>query len=652
MMTRQELSMTPTISGMPVRHGDFLTVTDALAYAAQTQAGFNFFNVFGQLTSVLTYNQLQQQAMQVAVHLKHLGLPRNSRLAIIAETSPEFLIVFFACQYAGIVPCPIAFSVNLGGMPTYIAKLTQLLHGAQVAVVVCTENIEQYIEKAASIAKINLLTIESLLEHAQQNETPSLSELTPFGAEEAAYIQFSSGSTTQPKGVQITQHALHTNVNAVLRYGMKLRAEDRSFNWLPFHHNMGLVGFVFGSVYGQRSVDCLSAENFMQDPMVWLELMSRYHTGITFAPVFGYQLVMKKFMESPNRPNLDLSSIRIAGIGGDMISAEILSSFSECFAASGFKHQAFLPSYGMTETTLAVTTADTESELITNVLKDSHPPKEIVSCGKPLPGFEVKIIDPDTQAVLPERITGQIWVKGPSIITTYIGHEHEILSDADGFIYTGDLGHFIQGQLFISGREKDVIIIRGRNIWSQDVEWLILQACPQIGAGNVAAIGVPADAEEILVVLVSLENPHEPGKAVLTRTICQTLSQTMGIHAQVFFVAEKLPATPSGKLARTKAKQNYLNNAFTLIETDMKEQLEMDSLLKAKEILSKCLLIPAEQIEDEDTIEKIKPVDSVIFASIVMEVERFLQKEIDVTEWLELSSVKDLAGILQKNQTP
>lgn len=565
-----EQTVTPTLNSIPIRHGDFLTATDALTYAAQGEAGFNFFNVFGQLTDVLSYKQLQAEAMKVAFYLKQLGFSRNDRFILIAETSPEFLIFFFACQYSGLIPCPVAFSVNLGGMAAYTEKLNKLLRSSQASAVVCKKDIADYISKITHTSEKPLLTFEQFTEQAKQlSSQPSLDELSPFSADEAAYIQFSSGSTQNPKGVQITQYALQANVSVVLHDGMKLREEDRSFNWLPFHHNMGLIGFMFGSVYGQRSVDCLSAENFVQNPLIWLELMSAYKTAITFSPVFGYQLAMKAFIEKEDKPQLELSSLRIAGIGGDMIGAEMLNRFSSCFASSGFNHQAFLPSYGLTETTLAVSTADTEKAPFSDTLTESITQQSIVSCGKPLPGFEVKIIDSVSGKLLPEHHIGQIWVKGPSVITTYIDASDKIVADAENYIYTGDLGYFYQGELFISGREKDVIIIRGRNLWAQDIEWIVLQAQPDIGINNVAAISIPFQQQEVLALLISLTADSVLTQQTLSersKTIQKAINQAIGVQTQIHFIADKLPLTASGKLARVKAKDDYLKRMLNIIK--------------------------------------------------------------------------------------
>lgn len=561
-----ELKITPTINSIPIRHGDFSTATEALAYAAQGEAGFNFFNIQGKLTSVLTYRELNERSLKTASYLKTQGFERYNRLALIAETTPEFLVAFFACQYAGLIPCPVAFSYGPGSMHSYIEKLNRMLDRAEAKAIICSKNVANILRPTISRA---LLVNESLKREVTSiNVHKGADDLSPLNAHEPAYIQFSSGSTTQPKGVLIRQSHLKANIHAVLYYGMQLRPEDRSFNWLPFHHNMGLVGFLLASVYGQRSVDCLSAEQFIQNPVIWLELMSKHKTNITFAPSFGYQLAAKKYTEMDNKPHLELSALRIAGIGGDVISAEVLKTFSSAFGTSNFKEQAFLPCYGLTETTLAVTVSDLDSDVITDSPEENND-KTLISCGRVLPGFEIKIVDVNDKRLLPERQVGQIWIKGPSVISSYIDESEKIPFDNDGFMYSGDLGYLSDGYLYISGREKDVIVIRGRNIWAQDIEWIIAKSFTNIGSNNVVVIGLNRENEEKLAIMVSITQLMGEDKKNLYQqalAIKKTVARETGIDSDIIYITNQIPLTNSGKVARNLTKSEYLSGRLTVID--------------------------------------------------------------------------------------
>lgn len=279
---------------------------------------------------------------------------------------------------------------------------------------------------------------------------------------------------------------------------------------------------------------------------------------------------MKAYAESQDKPSLDLSSLRVAGIGGDAISAEMLAMFSACFAPSGFQEKAFLPCYGLTETTLAVTASDLDTPAAVDT-PDDAPEKAIVSCGRVLPGFDIKITEAEGGERLPERMVGQIWVKGPSVVTGYIDDSESIIFDRDDFMYTGDLGYMSQGLLYISGREKDVIIVRGRNLWAQDVEWMLQQAAPQLAAGSVAAIGLNDAQQERLAALVSIPSTVAQDLSALrhlVQSMKSAIARATGIDAEIIFIAERLPLTSSGKMARAQAKSAYLANQFTVIHND------------------------------------------------------------------------------------
>ena len=565
MEKQTNLIVTPTLNSIPIRHGDFSTMVEALAYAAQGEAGFNFFNVFGELTDVLSYQTLQQKAQQLAVVLKDSGFKKGMLVGMIAETSAAFLVQFFACQYLGVLVAPLATPSSAAEIETYGQKLSVALASAKITTLFCSERYQAFIQAPLKQAGIAAVSFEQWQNVSITVEDALFSKLTPFTADEPAYIQFSSGSTTQPKGVLLTQKNIHANLRVVLKEGMQLKHEDRSFSWLPFYHNMGLIGFMLGSVYAQRSVDCLSAEHFVQNPLIWLELMTRLKTNIISSPLFGYQLAMKHYLGTTTKPELDLSSIRVAGIGGDMIASSSLKEFARCFEGSGFSYNVFTPSYGMTETTLAISIADTDKEPFTDILKDSIPPKEVISCGKPLPSFSVKIRDADTKEELPEREVGQIWVSGASVIEQYLNPNTELIKDNNGYIFTGDLGYFYQGHLFISGREKDLIIIRGKNLWAQDIEWLAHQAEPEIGNNRIAAMGIFERDKEKLVILIQVSPEASTDFEQIKKKIRTAVSHATGVLPEINFTQMPLLLTASGKLARSKTKEAFLNQQIELI---------------------------------------------------------------------------------------
>lgn len=411
--------------------------------------------------------------------------------------------------------------------------------------------------------------------------TTALPDITP---EDTAYLQFSSGSTHFPKGVVIRQQALMANVAGILTQGMEIGAQDRAVSWLPLYHDMGLVGFLLSPIAGQTSVDFLATQDFARRPGLWLSLLSLNRGTVSYSPSFGYDLCVRR-QRTIKPENLDLSAWRVAGIGGDMIRPAILGQFAETFASCGFSDRAFLPSYGMAEATLAISFApvgqgvQTETIDLDRLERDGiiAPPgtpegrtRTVVRCGLPLRGHTVEIRGSDG-SVLGDRQVGRIFVRGPSIMQAYKGRPaetRESLSE-DGWLETGDLGYCVGETIVITGRAKDLIIINGRNIWPQDLEWTVERTVVQVRTGDCAAFSVEENGGEVLVVAVEARGVADAAAAKLLKEAVQgTLMSHHGLNSRVVLVAPgSLPYTSSGKLSRAKARQNYLADALPAIAT-------------------------------------------------------------------------------------
>ncbi len=550
-------------TALPHKSGGFATLTDALDYAASGEDGVFFYNNQGGLVTELSYAQLRTQALKTAGYLQLLELPRKSPVAIIAETRSEFLTVFFACQYLGLIPCPMPFTLFLGGQEAYSDKLKQMVTAAKARFIIAPDSIAQCLEPLARSLAIKLCFFEQINEAIQQTPLPSLSKLTPFSAEETAYIQFSSGSTANPKGIVVTQAAVSANIRAILHDGMKLTSVDRACSWLPFYHDMGLVGFILAPISGQCSVDYLSPTNFARYPTLWLKLISQNRCTITYAPGFGYKLAIQRLKTDTS---LDLSCLRIAGIGGDMIQAEILESFGKVMAAYGFRFDAFMPSYGMAEATLAVTMKPVRQAPVIDQREKNGRLFPVVGCGLPLPGYAIKIIDPQTHNPQ-EGVIGQIWIKGPSIIACYLDKTQNSQTDKDGFMYTGDLGYIKNQQLFVTGREKDLLIVNGRNIWAQDIEWVVCQCDSSLRQNDVAVISVERKNTEQLTILIHCYQQEAGERLALVQRIQTSVNQYFGVAVHVVFIAPRsLTLTSSGKLARAVIKAHFIQHKLTIAE--------------------------------------------------------------------------------------
>ena len=556
----------------------FKTIAEGLDYAARGLTGFNFYSAKGILSHVLTFADLRRRALATARKLLSVGLKRGDRVAVIAETGPEFMAVFFGCQYAGLVPCPMPYTMYIGGRDAYVERVTGMLRAAAACAVVTSTDLEGHIRAGAAGAGV-----EKVLTHEALQALPeSLTKLEAFGPGDVAYIQYSSGSTSEPKGVLITQKAIMANTQGILRDGLRVTKSDRAFSWLPLYHDMGLVGFCLAPMMGQVSVDYISTPSFARRPALWLRLMSENRSTVSYSPSFGYDLAARRI--NGEAVTLDLSNWRAAGIGGDMVRADVLKHFGDTLSIAGFNYNAFMPSYGMAESTLAVSFSDVSQPIRIDTIdklafklsgravpaletQDKDAVRSFVVCGKPLPGHEMVVRD-DMGSVLRDREIGHIFVKGPSLMSGYYHNARatDAVIAADGFLATGDMGYMLDGEIVITGRAKDLILHNGRNIWPQDIEWAAEQVEP-LKSGDVAAFAVEGeDGDDDVVVLVQCRVTTDAEIEKLRREVSAVVHHSAGVECAVVLVPPKsLPFTSSGKLSRAGAKQKYVSGEFVEI---------------------------------------------------------------------------------------
>jgi fatty-acyl-CoA synthase len=559
---------------LPQLLAPFATLAEGLDYAAQGVTGFNFYSARGALQDVLPYALLRRRALSTARKLLSLGFERGDRVAVVAETGPDFIVVFFACQYAGLVPCPMPYSMYIGGKDAYVERVAGMLRAARAGTVITPEDLLGHIsEGAARAGATRVLTFSDL-----QSLPEAATKLEPFRAGEQSYIQYSSGSTSSPKGVLISQAAIAANTRGILRHGMRITQDDRAFSWLPLYHDMGLVGFCLAPMMGQCTVDFLATTSFARRPALWLKLMSDNQSTITYSPSFGYDLAARRI--NGDAPSLDLSRLRVAGIGGDMVRADVLQLFADTLGVAGFRSAAFLPSYGMAETTLAISFVDADAPFRVDSI-DRHALKtearavpakgeaarSFVVCGKPMPDSIVEIRN-DSGQPLGERRVGRIFVKSPSLMAGYY-HNEDATSAAvgdDGFLDTGDMGYWLDGEIVITGRAKDLILHNGRNIWPQDIEWAA-EHIEQLRSGDVAAFAVEGqDGDDDVVVLVQCRLQDEASIESLRHAVSAAIHRSAGVECKIVMVPPKsLPFTSSGKLSRSAAKQKYLSGEIAEI---------------------------------------------------------------------------------------
>ncbi|HMT47522.1 MAG TPA: fatty acyl-AMP ligase [Novosphingobium sp.] len=559
---------TPNEDDLPRRLSDFATFGEALDYAAQGKRGMNFHDPRGQLKRVYPFSELRQDALAMARRLIAHGVKKGDRIALVAETGPDFAALFCGTIYAGAWPVPLPLPTSFGGKDSYIDQLAVQLASSDPLALFYPAEIAEMAGAAAARQDCQGIAWEDFA----QNPVPDCA-LPAASPDDICYLQYSSGSTRFPHGVAVTHASLLNNL-AGHGEGMKLEPLDRCVSWLPWYHDMGLVGCFLSIISNQVSTDYLKTEDFARRPLAWLDMISRNPgNSISYSPTFGYDICARRISsQSHVSERFDLSRWRIAGNGADMIRPDVMQGFVNAFAEAGFRASAFLPSYGLAEATLAVTIMPpgegirvelVEEERLSGCPRDLSRParyRAIVNCGKAVKDMAIEIRG-ESGGLLADHHIGKVWCKGPSVMVGYFRDpEATEACLVDGWLDTGDMGYQVDGYLFIVGRAKDMIIINGKNHWPQDIEWAVEQL-PGFNHGDIAAFSVETEnGEEAPAVLVHCRVSDPVARIELRDMIRDKVRSITGMNCIVELVPPRtLPRTSSGKLSRAKAKKLYLS---------------------------------------------------------------------------------------------
>jgi fatty-acyl-CoA synthase len=562
---------------LPLRHADFDSLCEGLDYAAGAQTGLNYFSGKAELKASLSYADLRERAVEMAKRLVPFA-KKDARIGIAAVSSPEFAVMFFACQYAGLVAAPVPLPVTLGGRSSYERQLQRMADTGDFHALFCPESMEPIMRSALNDQAIPVLTFEEV------GQLPMGDEIRPFGADDLCYIQYSSGSSSSPKGIIGTQSSVCANCVAITRDGLQIVEADRATSWLPLYHDMGLIGFLIAPVMSQLTVDFIDPQDFTRRPITWLQLISDHKGTLTYAPTFGYELCVRRWRDDRE---LDLSHLRAAGIGGDMVRPEPLTDFQNLFGPMGFGMGTYTPSYGLAETTLAATFAPlgqglkkhtidmarytrTSEAIEATELTRPEDTRTFVACGAVLPDHEIEIRDFDNN-VLGEKMVGRVCLKGPSVSPGYFRNTQatEAAFSKDGWLDTGDLGYWLEDQLVVTGRYKDLILWHGRNIWPQDIEWAAQAAAPhRCGRACAFAIGGAGDEKTIMLLLECRTRDPKLLEEIYA-AVTAAIRLEVGVPVKLMLVPKStMIITSSGKLSRARVKAKYLEGGIIDLQAE------------------------------------------------------------------------------------
>jgi fatty-acyl-CoA synthase len=531
-----------------------------------------------------SFTAIERASARYGGALQALGLRRGDRVALILPQAEDFVLCFFGAIRAGIIPVPIYPPLGLGQLQGYLDNTRHIVGKSGARALVTTSQIKRLLGtvQAACPALEQVVAVEGIRESLEALKSEKI------GLDDVAFLQFTSGSTSRPKGVSITHSNLAHNIRCIMELGLHARGgEDVGVSWLPLYHDMGLIGFVLSPVMHQVSSVFLPPLLFLKRPASWFQAITRHKGTIAYAPNFAYALSVKRIREK-DLEGIDLSSWRVAGCGAEPIRPETLEAFSAAFAKVGFRKEAMLPSYGMAEATLAIAFTPVEQGMrtltvdgpklwadgVATVVADDHEDAvRLVSCGEKFEGHDVAIFDPSdatSEKTLENGHVGEIRIAGPSVMAGYWEDvERTREAFAGPFLRTGDLGFIHDGNIFICGRSKEVVIVNGRNYYPQDMEWEASKVAG-VRKGNVIAFGardpsgIERDRERVVVAFEMQEADDAERAHAVAQEVRKAVQEGMGLTVDdvVPVVPGALPKTSSGKLQRAKTRELYESSAL------------------------------------------------------------------------------------------
>jgi fatty-acyl-CoA synthase len=548
---------------------NYRTLIDAIdAGAGKADRGYTFLQTDGS-ELFYSFDRLRQEAIRRAQHLRSLGMKKGDRLAIVLPESQDFVTTFFGAVWAGIIPVPLYPPLSLGKLDAYLDTLVNILRKAEPTYLCTSARVQKLLWSIVGRVP-SLQGVISAEDLAHEPPGGGSEAPTAVSLEDIAFLQFTSGSTSLPKGVTVTHGNLQANCWAIMCDGLQSdSATDVGVSWLPLYHDMGLIGFVLAPLFHDVPVAFIPTLSFIKNANIWMDTMHAKRGTISFAPNFAFALAAKR--AKPERlATWDLSHVRIIGCGAEPIHPDTVSKFIDTFSACGLKPEVPLAAYGMAEATLAISfiglnervkfdaidAGRYESQKMAVAAKADAPIARYVSVGRPFPKHEIAIFGDDGRR-LPERSVGEIAVRGPSISVGYWRDQAATAETyRDGWLFTGDLGYVADGELYITGRRKDLIIVRGKNYDPQRIEWIVDEVEGVRKGSAVAFSRAGTESEELVVVAES--------RAADTAAVKQQVSQRINellqlVPAEVVLVAPgAVPKTSSGKLQRAKTRSQYL----------------------------------------------------------------------------------------------
>ncbi|MBE9235316.1 AMP-binding protein [Anabaena aphanizomenioides LEGE 00250] len=570
-----------------IRSDIFSNLVELLRSRALNQpnhTAFTFLHDKEGLESTVTYEQLDAMSRAIAVYLQNISTPED-RVLLLYPPGIDYIAAFFGCLYADLIAIPLYQPKNNRNM----SRIQSIMEDSQAQIALTNHqtlvNVQTLLNNAPDLKQLQWLATDTI-----DQSLADQWELRSISSDAIAYLQYTSGSTSTPKGVMISHENALCN-SAEIAISWRTGSDSILVSWLPHFHDFGQIYGVIQPIYSGFPCIFMSPASFTQKPIRWLKAISDYKATHSGAPNFAYDLCVDK-IKPEQRVGLDLSNWQVTVNGAEPVRQQTLEKFYTTFAPYGFRWGTFYPGYGLAEATLKVSSArqknsptlltvQTDSlskNLIVETSQDEPFARTVVGCGKTVLNAKVVIVDPESLTPSPTGQVGEIWVSGPSVAQGYWGRQEEtqrtfgayLADNGEGpFLRTGDLGFLKDDELFITGRIKDLIVIRGSNHYPQDIELTVEQSHPSLRSGYSAAFAIDENEQERLVIVCEIERTYlrKFDTDEVIRTIRQAVSKEheLEVYAVVLLRTGSIPKTSSGKIQRRACLSQFLNNELDVV---------------------------------------------------------------------------------------
>ncbi|HHH42574.1 MAG TPA: AMP-dependent synthetase [Gammaproteobacteria bacterium] len=629
-------------------------LADMLCRQSDGDAGIQYLQR-DQRESRVSYRALRARALGLLGRFQQQGLRAGDPLLLFVRNNAAFIDAFWACQLGGLIPVPLSAGVHAENLH----KLLRVMSGFDAPFLFTERELLQRLQGTDDQGRIDERRV-CLLEDIVELDAGGVPHAAQPG--DTALIQFSSGSTREPRGVVLSHANLLANIRAISR-AASVSASDSTLSWMPLSHDMGLVGFHLVPLFNGLDQVLMDTALFVRRPALWLDSAQRFRSSLLCAPNFGYQHYMKS-VPAPGDA-LDLSAVRLIFNGAEPVSAPVCREFIQRMAPAGLHAHAFFPVYGLAEASLAVTFPPPGQALQTLpvpaqrlAVGDHVEPGgasgqqvELVCLGQPVAGCELRICD-EQGRVLQENRVGKVQVRGDNVSAGYYDNSAasaEVF--VDGWLDTGDLGLVNDQGLFITGRARDLLFVSGQNHYAQDIEQLLQQGAGlQAGKVAVSALRDAENAADLLLVFVQFRQEVE-AFADCVRRVQAALGEQAGLHAHAVIPVLRIPRTTSGKLQRYRLARDFEQGAYAEVHAALQSQLQdaradFGQNETARQLLELCRQVfPGQEVKADQNLFELGA-DSLLLVKIHEEIDARFPGRVEVTDLFEYPTISELAAYI------